>query len=34
MIDRLKGRYSDYSKNTLKAKVESGPTEVPPIKLP
>jgi len=33
MIDRLKGRYSDYSRSTLKAKVDAGPTEVPVIKL-
>ncbi len=34
MIDRLKGRYSDYNAATLRAKVESGPTEVPVIRLP
>jgi hypothetical protein len=34
MIDRLKGRYSDPTKSQLKATVNSGPTELPPIRLP
>ena len=34
MIDRLKGRYSDPSTSKLKATVGTGPTELPPIRLP
>jgi hypothetical protein len=34
MVDKLKGRYTDYTKSTLRAKVDTGPTEVPVIKLP
>jgi len=34
MIDRLKGRYSDPTTSKLKATVSSGPTEIPPIRLP
>jgi hypothetical protein len=32
--DRLGGRYSDASTSPLRAKVESRPTELAPIKLP
>lgn len=34
MIDRLKGKYKDPTSSKLKATVNSGPTEVPPIRLP
>jgi hypothetical protein len=33
MVDKLKGRYSDASRSTLKAKVEAGPTEVPVMRV-
>jgi len=33
MVDKLKGRYSDSSRSTLKAKVDAGPTEVPVIRV-
>jgi hypothetical protein len=33
MVDKLKGRYSDYSRSTLRAKVAAGPTEVPVIRV-
>jgi hypothetical protein len=34
MIDRLGGRYSDPATSKLQATVNSGPTELPPIRLP
>lgn len=34
MIDRLKGRYSDPTRSNLEAKVDAGPTELAPFKLP
>lgn len=33
-VDRLGGRYSDPATSSLRAKVNSGPTELPPIRLP
>jgi hypothetical protein len=33
-VDRLGGRYSDAATSPLKVKVESGPTELAPIRLP
>ena len=33
MVDKLKGRFSDPTRSTLKAKVDAGPTEVPVIKV-
>ena len=33
MVDKLKGRYSDYSRSTAKAKVNAGPTDVGVVRL-